>query len=325
MWGEYNMYINNDVDYIKYLKNKSIVIFGAGAIGKRVCNELLAHKINVYYFCDNDKMKIDQMQNGIKIISFNDLLEKGALDYIIIIASEYQREMKEQLLNNGIINFISYNQIDFVGGEAYYDEEYFLWQKKIGAFGAKVKKGLFEKYIRKTDVIVEFGSGGGYLLKELECKDKIGIEINDTARENAKSIGIKSVKFAKEIDDIYADVIISTATLEHVLNPFGILKELKPKLKEGGKIIFHVPHEGFERDYEKGEINNHLYTWNCLNLGNLFKAAGYFVCSVEQIEGQWPVEYEKIYDTYGSDLFEEINKIRGKIYGGQSCLIVACK
>jgi len=319
------MYINHDIDCLEYLKDKSVVVFGAGIIGKRVCKQLLDQKISVCYFCDNDPVKRNKIQNGIEILSLTDLLKKNISKYIIVIASTYIREIKEQIVKSGIMNFISYQQIDFCGGEAYYNEEYFSWQKKFGIFGAKVKKVLFEKHIKQDDVVVEFGSGGGYLLDILKCKDKIGIEINDVARENAMTIGIKSRKFIRELDDGYADIIISTSVLEHVENPFGILQELRAKLKKGGKIIFHVPHEGFERDYEKSEINNHLYTWNCLTLGNLFKAAGFCICSVEKIEGQWPLNYEKIYDTYGNELFEEINAIRGKIYGGQSCLIVAVK
>lgn len=38
----------------------------------------------------------------------------------------------------------------------------------MGEFGAKIKlKMFFEKYICSTDTVVEFGSGGGYLLNQL--------------------------------------------------------------------------------------------------------------------------------------------------------------
>lgn len=29
------MYVNNDIDYLKYLKDKEVVVFGAGEQGKR--------------------------------------------------------------------------------------------------------------------------------------------------------------------------------------------------------------------------------------------------------------------------------------------------
>lgn len=41
--------------------------------------------------------------------------------------------------------------------------------------------GLIKKYtgyISKEDVVFDFGCGGGFLLKNIECKKKIGVEIN---------------------------------------------------------------------------------------------------------------------------------------------------
>ena len=69
------------------------------------------------------------------------------------------------------------------------------------------------------------------------AKEKTGIEINDFARAEAKKLGINSVKNIRDIPDDYADVIISTSVLEHVENPFEILRELKDKLKDGGKAF----------------------------------------------------------------------------------------
>jgi|GEM_PF-2296451 len=319
------MYINNDIDYIKYLKNKDVVIFGAGSFGRRVSKKFITKKINVIYFCDNDKAKKKQVINEIEVLNFDDLLKKKLSNYMIVIASTYEREIKEQLLNNNVFNFISYSQVDFGGGEEFYDESYFEYQKKMGIFGAKIKKSLFEKYINENDAVIEFGSGGGYLLNELNCKTKIGIEINDIARKNARSIGIESVKYPDNIDDDFADVIISTSVLEHVENPLDALRKLRPKLKDGGKIIFNVPSEGFEYEYERSEVNNHLYTWNCLTIGNLFKAAGYFVHRIEKIEADWPMKYEEVYSECGENLFEEISKIEGTLYRGYACLIIAYK
>lgn len=47
------MYINNDIDYLKFLKRKEIVIFGAGKIGQKgmACLE----KMKIIAFCDNDE------------------------------------------------------------------------------------------------------------------------------------------------------------------------------------------------------------------------------------------------------------------------------
>lgn len=125
-----------------------------------------------------------------------------------------------------------------------YNKKYFNWQKDIGKFGGLANKFKFEEHIEKDDVVVDFGSGGGYLLGVVECRDKLGIEINKVARREASSNDIRSVSSIDEVDDDYADVIISNHALEHVDCPLEIIKRLKPKLKNEGKIIFVVPHQG---------------------------------------------------------------------------------
>lgn len=317
------MYVNHDVNYLKFLKEKEIIIFGAGEKGKRGAFKLAGYKIIA--FCDNDAKKHGQSINGIKIISIEELISANHNELMIIICSNYEKEIREQLLNEKIYNFISITQIDFGGGEEYYDEQYFEWQQSMGKFGGKIKSNFFKPYIKNNMTVLEFGSGGGYLLDNICVKEKMGIEINDAARKAAKEIGIDSVKNISDISDNYADIIISTSVLEHVENPLGILRELRCKLKDGGLIVFHVPNESCKTEYERSEVNNHLYTWNCLNLGNLFKAAGYFVYSVERIQEVWPKNYLEIEKEVSPELFEVICEIGGKAFNKNGCIIVAYK
>lgn len=184
---------------------------------------------------------------------------------------------------------------------------------------------MFSPYIKDNDVLIEFGSAGGYLLKELEAREKIGIEINDYARENARALGITSFKNISDVCDDYADIIISTHVLEHVENPLGVLRELHGKLKEGGKAVFVVPNESCEVEYTRSEINNHLYTWNCLNIGNLFKAAGYFVYSVKCFQEIWPSNYVEIEKEVSPLMFDTIAELGGMARNENECLIVAYK
>lgn len=200
------MYINNDINYLKYLKNRQVVIFGAGKQGQKALFNLNKYNIEVIAFCDNDAKKQNQLIKGIKVISFVELKEINDANMMIVI-SAFERELKEQLLSTNIHNFISLSQIDFGGGEEYYDEAYFEWQQKMGAFGAKIKVNMFQPHIREDMTVVEFGSGGGYLLAQINAKEKIGIEINDTARKAAEEIGIKCVKYISDIPDDYADIM----------------------------------------------------------------------------------------------------------------------
>lgn len=320
------MYINNDIDYLKFLKEKNIYIFGCGINGKNCFTKLKSKNIGkIIAFIDNDTKKQGDFIFEKAVLSLDEYVHITTTNNIIIICSNYEREIKLQLLNRNIYNFISVNQIDFGGGEEYYDKSYFEWQKEMGRFGAKIKKEIFLSHIKKDMVVVEFGSGGGFLLKELDVKERIGIEINDSARASALEIGIKSYKYTSELPDNYADIIISTSVLEHTENPLGELRELRKKLKDGGKIVFHVPNESCETEYQKSEINNHLYTWNCLNIGNLFKAAGYFVYSVERVQEIWPSHFFKVSGETSKELFDDICKIGGKAFDANRCIIVAYK
>lgn len=260
-----------------------------------------------------------------KIFSFKDFVSSEFSQNMIIICSIHEREISLQLMEAGIFQFVSDSQIDFGGGEEYYDEFYWDRQRKNGEIGARIKKRLFSPYISKDDVIIDFGCGGGYLLQELEAKEKIGIEVNDYARKNVELLGIKCVKRISEIPDNYADVIISNSALEHTENPYGILKDLHAKLKEGGRAVFYVPNESCEKEYSRSEFNNHLYTWNCLNIGNLFKAAGYFVHMVERVQEVWPRKFIKLEKELSPELFDTLSELGGCASNENKCLIVAYK
>lgn len=123
--------------------------------------------------------------------------------------------------------------------EAYYDESYFNFQKEQGEFAAKAMFHFFQPYIKERDAVLDFGCGGGFLLNELKAKLKVGIEINETARKYAaKEFKLKTVSSISDIEDNWADVIISSHALEHTTSPLNILIDLKPKLKKGGLIVF---------------------------------------------------------------------------------------
>lgn len=186
---------------------------------------------------------------------------------------------------------------------SHYKKDYFDWQKNYGLFGGMVEPFKFQPHIQPGDNVIDFGSGGGYLLKNLLCKGKQGIEINDTARGESIANGVPSVKNASEIPDNWADVIISNHALEHTYQPLDEIKALYPKLKSGGKIIFCVPLEKVN-PYQPNDINQHLYTWSEMNLGNLFHLAGYKVRSVKEIKHKWPPYFWWIRKNLGATIFD---------------------
>ncbi len=193
----------------------------------------------------------------------------------------------------------------------YYDEQYFKWQKDIGVFGGRVNLFKFKEFISPNDSVIDFGCGGGYLLNNITCKDKIGIEVNDIARQIAQKNGIAVVNSANEIPDNWADVIISNHALEHTFSPLQELKGLYPKLKNGGKIVFVIPHEK-NVPYHPNDINKHLYTWSQMNIGNLFTVAGFKVEQVERINHSWSLRFTKLYEIFGETVFHLLCRVFAK-------------
>lgn len=189
-------------------------------------------------------------------------------------------------------------------------EAYFEWQKEIGEFGAQVDAFKFEAFIKAEDQVLDFGSGGGYMLDFLPGKEKIGIEINLAAREEAQARGIKTQAFISSVPDNWADVIISHHALEHTENPLAELKALFSKLRKGGKIICVVPTERI-MPYHKGDINQHYFTWSAMNLGNLFSRAGFQVMEVKEIQHRWPRNYQYWAKLLKPSLFHQLCRLIG--------------
>ncbi len=185
-----------------------------------------------------------------------------------------------------------------VSASSHYDKEYFDWQKSIGAFGGWANSFKFKKTISSNDTIVDFGCGGGFLLKNLRCKNKIGIEPNPAAAESVKKLGITHFfspeEALKKLGVEFADIVISNNALEHTLNPLQEIKSLRPLLKVGGTIHFYVPLDSINYSYNPKDINYHLFSWSPQNIGNLFTEAGYEVVYSKKFIHKWPPFYRML-------------------------------
>jgi SAM-dependent methyltransferase len=181
----------------------------------------------------------------------------------------------------------------------HYDKTYFEWQREIGRFGVIASRFKYAPHIKPTDRVVDFGSGGGYLLAALTCAVRIGVEVNPSARDEAARNGITCVRTAAELPDDYADVIISNSCLEHVEHPLAELRVLYTKVRPGGTIVISVPNETLGSRYRPGDINQHLYCWSPMTLGNLLTVAGFRVQSVSVSRLMCPPNAQWIYRLTG--------------------------
>ena len=185
---------------------------------------------------------------------------------------------------------------------SHYSKEYYNWQKEIGIISGKAQQFLFNKYIHSDDNVLEFGCGGGFLLKNIVAKNKMGVEINSHARTYAIESGLNVVENIFAIPDSWADVIISNHVLEHTNNPFEELSLIFTKLKNGGKIVFVIPHEK-KMKYSPNDINQHLFTWSEMNIGNLFVKIGFKIIIVKEIYHRYPPFSKFILDSFGLPIF----------------------
>tara|TARA_B110000003_G_scaffold247928_1_gene259309 strand:+ start:26703 stop:27356 length:654 start_codon:yes stop_codon:yes gene_type:complete len=197
--------------------------------------------------------------------------------------------------------------------EKYYNDKYFNdYQKQIGLFGGKANLFKFEKYISNGSTVLDFGCGGGFLLNNLKCKNKVGVEINPVARNFCNSeLGIKCFAKLSEVKNKSIDVIISNHALEHCEQPLNLIKELKNKLKKSGQIIIVVPLDSFKYKYNADDVNKHLYSFSPMNLGNLLENAGFKKITSGNILHKWPPFWKEIQKIFGWSIFHLLCRLYG--------------
>jgi SAM-dependent methyltransferase len=195
----------------------------------------------------------------------------------------------------------------------HYDKKYFDWQTPIGEFGGWANLGKFAGYISSRSRVLDFGCGGGFLLKNISCSKKVGVEINPAAAEVARKNGIEVFSRVNEVPDMYVDVIISNNALEHTLQPLEELRELFKKVVDGGIAIFVVPCESISRRYRSNDINHHLYSWSPMCIGNLFTEAGFSIVESRPYIHKWPPFHRSIARVIGRGPFDLLCRVYGRI------------
>lgn len=145
---------------------------------------------------------------------------------------------------------------------------------------SKFRAQKIQPHVRASDVVFEFGVGSGINLYNLNCRKKIGFDINEHSSVVARQRGVEI------IDDLEgfggsADVAVCHHVLEHMLNPAEGLSRVYNALRPGGLALIFVPYE-YNRRYRKiveNDTNYHVHAWNVHSLANLTKACGFEVRS----------------------------------------------
>jgi SAM-dependent methyltransferase len=193
-----------------------------------------------------------------------------------------------------------------------YNKEYWEYQKGIGEnkYHINFISSKFISKIKPSDIVLDFGCGGGYVLNSINCCKKIGIEINPSAQKKAREFNIEIFESFESIKEESIDVIISNSALEHIINPIETLSDVNRVLKKKGKLMISVPHEDLSYDYVKDDINQHFYTWSPMSIGNLIQKSGFEIEEVKTSKIIQPPFASLIFKIFGKIGY----RISGKFY-----------
>lgn len=154
-----------------------------------------------------------------------------------------------------------------------------LVSKAAFEYVTKTRKFKIQRYLKPSDTVLEFGVGTGWNLCQLNCHRKIGYDISTHLEPSLKDLGIEFIADLALLPDCSVDVILCHHALEHLAEPLKAIIEMKRLLKKTGKLLVFVPWEADSRffSYKEGDVNHHLYSWNCQTLGNIFAEHGFCI------------------------------------------------
>ena len=136
-----------------------------------------------------------------------------------------------------------------------------FWDPSGGLIGRDLQVFPLIPDIKGT--ILEYGFGSGSLLfaiaKELQFNRVIGIDISDKVLDKAQAkiaeiddewcskfeFSLSDEEQISHIKDESVDVVVSVATIEHVLDPYRVLDELYRVTKPGGTLVCSVPNYAY--------------------------------------------------------------------------------
>jgi len=172
--------------------------------------------------------------------------------------------------------------------------DYLAYQSK-SAPGAVLEARKFAPFIKSIDRVLDFGCGGGWILHELDCAERVGVELNEAAHDFCRQNGVTVFRAVADVPTGTFDVAISNHCLEHVPNPVEALRGICGLLRNGGKLVLVVPVDDWrvQRDFTGTDIDHHLHTWTPRLLANTLVEAGFTVERIDVLTYAWFPGWEK--------------------------------
>ena len=132
---------------------------------------------------------------------------------------------------------------------------------------------------------MEIGAGAGGILKPFKDKKNQvwGLDLDSEYINFGKNQGIPlKVGTVNELEKLNEkpDLVIYSHVLEHILNPYEELTELRKHLKESSLVYIEVPGvknliKSYNQDFLRYLQNAHVYHFSLTTLRNITKKAGY--------------------------------------------------
>ena len=176
-------------------------------------------------------------------------------------------------------------------------ERYASTVQRNRALSGVLNREKFAEFVRPSNTVLDFGCSSGELLVSLKAAERIGIEVNAATRAEAAKAGLRVFDSLHSVADQSVDMAISNHVLEHVLSPYGTLRELRRVLRPTGRLVLCVPADDWRnaRRWQSGDSDHHVFAWTPLTLGNLLTEAGFAPVYVRMRQRAWPPKYELLH------------------------------
>ena len=185
---------------------------------------------------------------------------------------------------------------------------YFAYQNRFAALGGKLDAQKFAPFVTENDSVLDFGCGGGWVLRELPCKERVGVELNEEAHAVCSANGIKVYKHIADVAERDFDLIISNHCLEHVPYPIEALRALRGLLSPTGKLVVVVPIDDWrtQTDCTGKDIDHHLQTWTSRLMANTLVEAGFAPLEIKILTHAWFPRWNQVYGRLPNILFDAL-------------------
>lgn len=185
---------------------------------------------------------------------------------------------------------------------------------------AKIAKRKYFAGIQEDARILEFSCGLGQ--DTLYFPNSVGFDVSEFCLEFCRKKGKSVINDLSLAEDHSFDLVFSSHTLEHVTNPYEVLKTLRGKINQKGKLMLILPCEHHGKAGFTFDVNQHLFCWNFRTINNLLLTAGYSIVENRYFRG---AGYEKFLFTsrFGIPFYGWITRTVAVLNGIKELCIIA--